>query len=220
MKLFIDTANVAEIREAASWGIIDGVTTNPSLIAKEGRDFVEVVREICSLVDGPVSAEVISQDAEGMLQEAEPLIKIHQNITIKIPMTTEGLKAVKVLSRRGSMTNVTLIFSANQALLAAKAGASFISPFVGRLDDVGTDGMSLVRDIVQVYARYADIRTQVIAASIRHPQRCLEAARAGAHIATVPYSVLLQMVQHPLTDIGVKRFMDDWLKVMGSGPIT
>ncbi|HBE72564.1 MAG TPA: fructose-6-phosphate aldolase [candidate division Zixibacteria bacterium] len=211
MKLFIDTANVAEIREAAGWGIVDGVTTNPSLIAKEGRDFVEVVREICSVVDGPVSAEVTSQDAEGMLREAEPLLKIHKNITIKIPMTTEGLKAVKSLSKKGVMTNVTLIFSANQALLAAKAGATFISPFVGRLDDVSADGMDLIADIIQIYQNY-DIKTQVIVASVRNPIHVLESARIGAHIATVPFNVLKQLAAHPLTDIGIKRFLDDWAK--------
>lgn len=211
MKLFIDTANVAEIREAAGWGIVDGVTTNPSLIAREGRDFVEVVREICSIVDGPVSAEVTSLDAEGMLREAEPLLKIHKNITIKIPMTTEGLKAVKALSKRGVMTNVTLIFSANQALLAAKAGATFISPFVGRLDDVSAEGMDLIADIIQIYGNY-DIKTQVIVASVRHPVHVLESARIGAHIATVPFGVLKQLAQHPLTDIGIKRFLDDWAK--------
>jgi transaldolase len=212
MKLFIDTANVAEIREAASWGILDGVTTNPSLIAKEGRDFVEVVKEICSIVNGPVSAEVISQDAEGMLREAEPLLKIHKNITIKIPMTTEGLKAVKSLSKRGVMTNVTLIFSANQALLAAKAGATFISPFVGRLDDISTEGMDLIDDIINIYQNY-DIKTQVIVASVRNPIHLLESARIGAHIATVPFGVLKQLATHPLTDIGIKRFLDDWAKV-------
>lgn len=212
MKLFIDTANVAEIREAASWGLVDGVTTNPTLIAKEGRDFVEVVKEICQIVDGPVSAEVISQDAEGMLREAEPLLKIHKNITIKIPMTVEGLKAVKILSRQGAMTNVTLIFSPNQALLAAKAGATFISPFVGRLDDISHEGMELIADIMQIYRNY-QFKTQVIVASIRHPLHVLASARIGAHIATVPYGVLRQLSQHPLTDIGIKRFLDDWAKV-------
>ncbi len=212
MKLFIDTANVAEIREAAGWGIVDGVTTNPSLIAKEGRDFTEVVREICSIVDGPVSAEVVSQDAEGMLKEAEPLLKIHKNITIKVPMTTEGLKAVRALSKRGAMTNVTLIFSANQALLAAKAGAAFISPFVGRLDDVSAEGMDLIADIIHIYQNY-DIKTQVIVASVRNPVHVLESARIGAHIATVPFGVLKQLAAHPLTDIGIKRFLDDWAKV-------
>jgi transaldolase len=212
MKIFIDTANVGEIREAAGWGIVDGVTTNPTLIAKEGRDFVEVVREICSIVDGPLSAEVVSQDAEGMLKEAEPLLKIHKNITIKIPMTTEGLKAVKALSKRGAMTNVTLVFSANQALLAAKAGATFISPFVGRLDDVSAEGMDLIADIIQIYQNY-DIKTQVIVASVRNPVHVLESARIGAHIATVPFGVLKQLAAHPLTDIGIKRFLDDWAKV-------
>jgi transaldolase len=212
MKLFIDTANVAEIKEAASWGIIDGVTTNPSLIAKEGRDFAQVVREICAIVDGPVSAEVLSPDAPGMLKEAEPLIGIHPNVAIKIPMTLDGLKAVKVLSDKGIKTHVTLIFSANQALLAAKAGATFISPFVGRLDDVSEYGMDLIEEIVQIYSNY-DFSTQVLAASIRTPLHVLDCAKVGAHIATVPFNVLKMLAQHPLTDIGIKKFNDDWAKV-------
>ena len=212
MKLFIDTANVAEIREAASWGIIDGVTTNPSLIAKEGRDFKQVVKEICAIVDGPVSAEVVSVDAEGMLQEAEPLIAIHKNIVIKIPMTLEGLKATKSLSQRGVRTHVTLIFSANQALLAAKAGATFISPFVGRLDDASEYGTDLVADIMDIYRTY-EFKTQVLAASIRNPLHVLDCARAGAHICTCPLGVLKQLAQHPLTDLGIKKFLDDWAKV-------
>jgi len=212
MKLFIDTANVDEIRQAASWGIIDGVTTNPSLIAREGRDFVEVVKEICQIVDGPISAEVVSQDAAGMLREAEPLLEIHKNITIKIPMTLEGLKAVKALSSKGAMTNVTLIFSPNQALLAAKAGATFISPFVGRLDDISHEGMELIAAIMQIYRNY-QFQTQVIVASVRHPLHVLESARIGAHIATVPFGVLKQLSQHPLTDIGIKRFLDDWARI-------
>lgn len=212
MKLFIDTANVSEIKEAASWGIIDGVTTNPSLIAKEGRDFAQVVKEICAIVDGPVSAEVLSPDAPGMLKEAEPLIKIHPNVAIKIPMTIEGLKAVKELSSQGVKTHITLVFSANQALLAAKAGATFISPFVGRLDDVSEYGIGLIEEIVQIYGNY-DLPTQVLAASIRTPVHVLDCAKTGAHIATVPFNVLKMLAQHPLTDIGIKKFNDDWAKV-------
>ena len=198
-----------EIREAASWGILDGVTTNPSLIAKEGRDFITVVREITEIVDGPISAEVMSDDAAGMVDEARKLAEIHQNITIKIPMTEEGLKAVHVLSGENIKTNVTLIFSANQALLAARAGASYVSPFVGRLDDVGTDGVSLVSDISEIYALYG-IPTEIIAASIRTPMNVLQCAKAGADIATVPYEVLKKMFRHPLTDDGIARFKRDW----------
>lgn len=212
MKLFIDTANVAEIKEAASWGIIDGVTTNPSLIAKEGRDFAQVVKDICAIVDGPVSAEVLSPDAPGMLKEAQPLIKIHPNVAVKIPMTLEGLKAVKELSAQGVKTHITLVFSANQALLAAKAGATFISPFVGRLDDVSEYGIGLIEEIVQIYGNY-DLHTQVLAASIRTPLHVLDCAKIGAHIATVPFNVLKMLAQHPLTDIGIKKFNDDWAKV-------
>ncbi|MDQ7798580.1 MAG: fructose-6-phosphate aldolase [Candidatus Edwardsbacteria bacterium] len=211
MKLFIDTANVSEIKEAASWGIIDGVTTNPSLIAKEGRDFAQVVKEICDIVDGPVSAEVLSPDAPGMLKEAQPLIKIHPNVAVKIPMTLEGLKAVKELSAQGIKTHITLVFSANQALLAAKAGATFISPFVGRLDDVSEYGIGLIEEIVQIYGNY-DLPTQVLAASIRTPLHVLDCAKIGAHIATVPFNVLKMLAQHPLTDIGIKKFNDDWAK--------
>ncbi|ADQ40976.1 transaldolase [Caldicellulosiruptor acetigenus I77R1B] len=213
MKLFIDTANVNEIREAHSWGIICGVTTNPSLIAKEGRDFKEVVNEICSIVDGPISAEVISLKAEGMIEEARDLAKIHKNIVIKIPMTAEGLKAVSVLSKEGIKTNVTLIFSAAQALLAAKAGATYVSPFVGRLDDIGQNGIELIKEIVQIFKNYSDIKTEIIAASIRHPIHVIEAAKAGAHIATVPFKVLEQMTKHALTDVGIERFLKDWEKV-------
>jgi transaldolase len=211
MKLFIDTANVSEIKEAASWGIIDGVTTNPSLIAKEGRDFAQVVKEICAIVDGPVSAEVLSPDAPGMLKEAQPLIKIHPNVAVKIPMTLEGLKAVKELSAQGVKTHITLVFSANQALLAAKAGATFISPFVGRLDDVSEYGIDLIEEIVQIYGNY-ELPTQVLAASIRTPLHVLDCAKIGAHIATVPFNVLKMLAQHPLTDIGIKKFNDDWAK--------
>ena len=212
MKIFLDTANVEHIREANSWGIIDGVTTNPSLIAKEGRDFREVVEEICSIVNGPISAEVISLDAAGMVKEGRNLAKIHENINIKVPMTAEGLKAVKDFSARGIKTNVTLVFSANQALLAAKAGASFVSPFVGRIDDTGHDGMQVVHDIVQIYLNYA-YDTEIIAASVRHPIHVLDAAKAGAHIATIPWNVLQQMTKHPQTDLGIAAFLKDWEKV-------
>jgi transaldolase len=211
MRLFIDTANLAEIREASSWGIVDGVTTNPSLIAREGRDFSRVVKEICTVVDGPVSAEVLSPDAPGMLREAEPLMAIHPNVAIKIPMTLEGLKAVKELSKKGVKTHLTLLFSANQALLAAKAGATFISPFVGRLDDVSEYGMGLIEEIVQIYGNYG-FETQILAASLRNPLHVLDCAKAGVHIATVPFNVLKMLAQHPLTDIGIKKFNDDWAK--------
>ncbi len=212
MRFFIDTANVDEIREANDMGIICGVTTNPSLIAKEGRDFKEVIREIVSIVDGPISAEVISLDAEGMIREARDIAKWHKNIVIKIPMTKEGLKAVKVLSAEGIKTNVTLIFSTTQALLAARAGATYVSPFIGRLDDVGQDGMILVEEIAEIFSLH-NIETQIIAASIRHPIHVIMAAKAGADIATVPYKVLMQMTKHPLTDIGIERFLADWESV-------
>ena len=212
MKIFIDTANIDEIKEANDLGIISGVTTNPSLIAKEGRNFEEVVNEICSIVDGPISAEVISTLAEGMVKEAKELVKIHKNIVIKIPMCAEGLKAVKILNNEGIKTNVTLIFSANQAVLAARAGATYVSPFVGRLDDVSQDGMELISEIVQIFAQHS-IDTEIIAASIRHPIHAKEAALLGADIATIPYKVIIQMINHPLTDIGIKRFLEDWDKV-------
>ena len=214
MKIFLDTANIDEIKEGASWGIVDGVTTNPSLIAKEKRDFKQVVKEICDIVDGPISAEVISEDSEGMINEAKELVKIHKNIVIKIPMTVEGLKAVSKLSKEGIKTNVTLIFSPNQALLAAKAGATYVSPFLGRLDDVGSQGMDLVRTIVEIFLNY-DYDTEVIAASIRHPLHVADAALAGAHIATIPMKVLQQMVKHPLTDKGIESFMNDWKGAFG-----
>jgi len=214
MKIFLDTANIDEIKEGASWGIVDGVTTNPSLIAKEKRDFKQVVKEICDIVDGPISAEVISEDSEGMINEAKELVKIHKNIVIKIPMTVEGLKAVSKLSKEGIKTNVTLIFSPNQALLAAKAGATYVSPFLGRLDDVGSQGMDLVRTIVEIFLNY-DYDTEVIAASIRHPLHVVDAALAGAHIATIPMKVLQQMVKHPLTDKGIESFMNDWKGAFG-----
>ncbi|MBU5427866.1 fructose-6-phosphate aldolase [Tissierella pigra] len=209
MKFFIDTANIDEIREINEWGIISGVTTNPSLIAKEGRDFKEVVKEIAEIVNGPISAEVISLEKDGMLEEARELVKIHKNIVIKIPMTKEGLKAVKVLSSEGVKTNVTLIFSANQALLAARAGATYVSPFIGRLDDIGNEGISLIEDIVNVFNVH-NIDTEIIAASIRHGIHVLDAAKAGAHISTIPYKVFLQMLDHPLTDIGIDKFLKDW----------
>lgn len=209
MKIFIDTANVEEIREAASWGILDGVTTNPSLISKEGRDFKTVVQEITEIVDGSISAEVMSDDAEGMVAEAEELVKIHDNITIKIPITEEGLKAVSILADKNIRTNVTLIFSANQALLAARAGASYVSPFVGRLDDIGMNGAGLVSEISEIFALYG-IPTEIIAASIRTPMNVLDCAKAGADIATIPYSVLKKMFHHPLTDDGIARFKKDW----------
>lgn len=212
MKFFIDTANVKAIREIAALGILDGVTTNPTLIAKEGRDFLQVLQEICEIVDGPISAEVISLEAEGMVREARKLAKIHKNIVVKIPMTQEGLKATRALSSEGIKTNVTLIFSSNQALLAAKAGATYVSPFVGRLDDISHVGMDLVREIVTIYKNYS-YPTQVIVASIRHPLHVIEAALAGAHVATIPPSVIEQLVRHPLTDIGIQRFLADWEKV-------
>lgn len=195
--------------------MIHGVTTNPSLIAKEGRDFQAVVKEITSIIDGPVSAEVISLEAEGMVREAEDLARIHPNVVVKIPITTEGLKAVKALKEKGIRTNVTLVFSANQALLAALAGANFVSPFVGRLDDVGHDGMALVAEIAEIFSYY-DFRAEIIAASIRHPLHVIASARAGAHIATIPYKVLLQMVKHPQTDLGIEKFMADWGKMNGT----
>ncbi|MEW6275001.1 MAG: fructose-6-phosphate aldolase [Bacillota bacterium] len=212
MKLFLDTANIEEIKEAYALGVISGVTTNPSLIAREGRDFRQVVQEIAAIVDGPISAEVIGSTAPEMVAEAEALAAIHPNVVIKIPVTGEGLKAVKALAEKKIKTNVTLVFSANQALLAALAGAAFVSPFVGRLDDIGHDGMALVADIVEIYRNY-DFPSQVIAASIRHPLHVLLAAKAGADIATVPYQVLKQMLAHPLTDLGIKKFLADWAKV-------
>jgi len=209
MKIFIDTANIEEIKKASRLGVVSGVTTNPSLIAKEGRNFKEVVKEICEIVNGPISAEVISPDAEGMVREAEELAQIHPNIVIKVPMTAEGLTATKILSGKKIKTNVTLIFSANQALLAALAGATFVSPFVGRLDDIGQNGMDLVREIVHIYEIYG-FNTQIIAASIRHPIHVTEAAKAGAHISTVPFKVIMQMTKHALTDIGIDKFLADW----------
>ena len=209
MKLFIDTANVEEIKAAAELGVICGVTTNPSLIAREGKVFEEVIREITTIVDGPISAEVVAPDADGMVAEARELVKIHENIVIKIPMTLEGLKATKQLTALGIKTNVTLIFSATQALLAARAGATYVSPFVGRLDDISDSGISLVEDIAEIF-RIHGIRTEIISASIRGPQDVTDSAKAGAHIATLPYKVIVQMSKHPLTDAGIAKFMMDW----------
>ena len=209
MKLFIDTANIDEIKEAASWGILDGVTTNPSLIAKEGRDFQEVIKEIVEIVDGPISAEVIALEADKMVEEGEELAKIHDNIVVKVPMTKEGLKATKMFAEKGIKVNVTLIFSANQALLAAKAGATYVSPFLGRVDDIGSTGMNLIEEIITIFNIHG-YEAQTIAASIRHPLHVTEAALAGSHIATVPFKVLKMMTDHPLTDIGIEKFLADW----------
>ncbi len=212
MKFFIDTANVKEIREAASLGVVDGVTTNPSLVAKEGRDFREVINEICSIVDGPISAEAVSLKADEMIAEAEGLAKIHKNIVVKLPMTKDGLKATKVLADKDIRVNMTLVFSPMQALLAAKVGAAFVSPFVGRLDDISHYGMDLVRQIVTIYNNYG-FATEVIVASVRNPLHVVDAALAGAHIATIPYGVIDQLVKHPLTDIGIEKFLADWRKL-------
>ncbi len=209
MKLFVDTANTDEIRKANDLGVICGVTTNPSLIAKEGRVFKEVVKEITSIVDGPISAEVISLDAENMIKEALELSGIHKNIVIKIPMTAEGLKAVSVLSKKGIHTNVTLIFSPSQALLAARAGASYVSPFVGRLNDISSDGNKLIENISKIFKLHG-ISCEIIAASIRSPEDVVDAALAGANIATIPYGVIVRMISHPLTDAGIERFLKDW----------
>ncbi len=217
MKLFIDTADLNEIKELASWGILDGVTTNPTLLAKSGRSFQEVIDEIFDLVDGSISLEVLSEKADDMIKEAKQIIskipqKYRKNVAIKIPMTPEGLKAVNTLSKEGIKTNVTLIFSASQALLAAKAGATFVSPFIGRLDDNGQEGMQLIEEIMDIFCNY-DIETEVIVASIRHPIHVIEAARLGADIATVPPDVIRKMVKHPLTDAGIQSFLNDWKKV-------
>ena len=214
MKFFIDTANIDEIRKAWDLGVIDGVTTNPSLIAKEKRDPVEILRDICGIVNGPVSAEAVSLKAEEMVKEGEALAKIHENIVVKIPMTEEGLKAVKRLSGACIRTNVTLIFSSGQALLAAKAGATYVSPFVGRLDDISHTGMNLVAEIIEIYNNYL-FETEVIVASIRNPVHVIDAARIGAHVSTIPYAVIAQLAKHPLTDIGIEKFLKDWEKVPG-----
>ena len=212
MKFFIDTANIEQIKEAASIGILDGVTTNPSLLAKEEGKPLDIFKQICEIVDGPVSAEVVALDWKGMVQEGKNLAKIHKNIVIKIPMTTEGLKAVKALSVEGIKTNVTLVFSAVQALLAARAGATFVSPFVGRLDDISSEGMALVSQIKQIFDNYG-ILTEIIVASIRHPMHVVEAALIGADISTIPFKVIEQLSRHPLTDIGIEKFLEDWKKV-------
>lgn len=212
MKFFIDTADIAEIREAAAMGIIDGVTTNPSLVAKTGRKFKDVLEDICEVVKGPVSAEVVSLEFDGMMREARDLAKLKPNIVVKLPLTMEGLKAVKACAGEGIKTNVTLCFSANQALLAAKAGATFISPFVGRIDDISDEGMRLIEDIVTIYRNY-DFATEVLVASVRGPVHVLQAAKIGADVATCPFAVLKQLVQHPLTDIGIQKFLKDWEKV-------
>jgi transaldolase len=211
MKFFIDTANKDEIKEAHSMGMVDGVTTNPSLIAKEGRDFEEIIRDICAIVDGPISAEVISIDTEGMVKEARQLAKIHENIVVKIPMTVDGLKATRRLAEEGIKTNVTLVFSPLQALMAAKAGATFVSPFIGRLDDLSQEGLLLVEQIVEIYSNYA-FDTEIIVASIRNPLHVLESALMGADIATIPFDVLAKLASHPMTDKGLKAFLDDWDK--------
>jgi len=215
MKFFIDTANIDEIKEAHSMGMVDGVTTNPSLIAKEGRDFEEIIEEICEIVDGPISAEVVSTDTEGMLEEARRLSKIHENIVVKIPMLVNGLKATRKLSEEGIKTNVTLVFSPLQALMAAKAGATYVSPFIGRLDDISQEGLLLVEHIVEIYGNYA-FDTEIIVASIRNPLHVLESALMGADIATIPFSVLNKLAAHPLTDKGLKAFLDDWNKAKGA----
>ena len=220
MRLFLDTANIDHIRHGVELGIVSGVTTNPSLVSKEGKvNYQKLVKEICSIVPGPVSTEVLSQNAQGMITEAREIAKWADNIVVKIPASIEGVKATSALNRENIKVNFTLCFSVNQALLGAAAGAAFISPFVGRLDDIGEDGMKVVLDIVQ-FLRYYQLPTQVIAASMRHTQHCIMAAKAGAHIATIPYKVLLQMIQHPLTDIGIRRFAQDWQEVMGKGKIT
>jgi transaldolase len=211
MKIFADTAIVDEIKKCVAWGLCDGVTTNPSLIMKSGRKFEDVVREITQIVDGPISAEVISLNAEGMVDEARKLAKIHENIVIKVPMTLEGIKATKVLANEGIKTNVTLVFSANQALLAAKAGATYVSPFVGRLDDIGQDGMQLIDEIIQIFRNY-DFKTEIIVASVRHPIHVKQAALMGADICTIPFNVIEQLSKHTLTDIGIKKFLEDWEK--------
>ena len=212
MKLYLDTANIKEIQEGANLGVIDGVTTNPSLVAREGRSFKEMLLEICNLVDGPISAEVVETEMQAMVNEGRELAKVHTNIVVKVPLIMEGLRATKVLASEGIRVNVTLCFSPAQALLAAKAGAWCVSPFIGRLDDVSSDGMELIRQILTIYRNY-DFSTQVLVASVRTPQQVVDAALAGGHICTMPYSIFQQLVKHPLTDIGLKKFLDDWKKM-------
>jgi len=214
MRFFLDTANIEHIKEANEMGVICGVTTNPSLVAKEGRDFNEVIKEITEIVDGPISGEVISEDAQGMIKEGREIAAIHKNMIVKIPMTAEGLKATKVLSKEGIKTNVTLIFSVTQALLAANAGATYVSPFLGRIDDISMDGMELVRNIAEIFAIHG-IETEIIAASVRNPIHIIQAAQAGADISTIPYSLVLQMIKHPLTDQGLEKFKADWAAAFG-----
>lgn len=216
MKFFLDTGNIEEIKEAASWGVLDGVTTNPSLVSKEGKDFKALIQDICSIVNGPVSAEVVGITKQAMLDEAHDLAKIHPNVVVKIPLIVEGLKAVKILAAEKIKTNVTLCFSANQALMAAKAGATYISPFIGRLDDISIEGMDVIKDTKLIYQNYG-FKTQILTASIRHPLHLLEAAKVGSDAATMPFKVLEQIVKHPLTDIGLKRFLADWDKFVKEG---
>ncbi len=211
MKFFIDTANIKEIKEAAALGVLDGVTTNPSLVAKEGKEFIPLLKEICSIVDGPISAEVVAMDVDGILKEGRELAKLHKNIVVKVPLIKDGLKAVKIFSAEGIRTNVTLCFSANQALLAAKVGATYISPFVGRLDDISHNGMDLIKQIVTIYKNY-NYTTQVLVASVRHPLHVVDAAMMGAHVCTIPFKVIDQLIKHPLTDSGLEKFLDDWKK--------
>ena len=211
MMIFLDTGNTKEIKEAASWGVLDGITTNPSLVAKEGRSFKDLLKEICSIVDGPISAEVVSVEADAMVKEGKDLAAIHKNIVVKVPLIPEGLKACKALTSQGIRVNVTLCFSPNQALLAAKAGAWCVSPFIGRLDDISHNGMELIRDIVTIFRNY-QYKTKVLVASVRHPQHVVEAAKIGGDICTMPITVFKQLVQHPLTDIGLKKFLADWDK--------
>ena len=211
MLIFLDTGNTKEVKEAASWGVLDGVTTNPSLVAKEGRSFKDLLKEICSIVDGPISAEVVSVEADAMIKEGKDLASVHKNIVVKVPLIPEGLKACRVLTSEGIRVNVTLCFSPTQALLAAKAGAWCVSPFVGRMDDISEDGMGLIRDIVTIYRNY-QFKTKVLVASARHPRHVVESAKIGGDICTMPFTVFKQLVQHPLTDIGLKKFLSDWEK--------
>lgn len=210
MKFFVDTADIAEIRELADTGLLDGVTTNPSLIKKSGRDFKQTIAEICAITSGPVSAEVVATDFEGMVRQGEDLAKIAKNVTIKVPLTLAGLRACKYFTSQGTMVNVTLCFSAAQAILAAKAGATFVSPFIGRLDDVGTDGLTLISDIVTIYNNYPEFETQVLVASVRNPMHIVESAKMGAHVMTAPASIIKALVNHPLTDKGLEQFLKDW----------